>query len=333
MCLDVTDRHNLRTKAKNQRRLVFCFSGLGYHSLSSLCYTTINRAGNERVLGTDPTVCLTLRKEGRVNLATELTGERTSHVRQTVLRLTPFAVVILLLVAWSVASKFSTPMAIPSPWIVFQALSRLLSMGYAGQTFGSDIIQSITRIGIGFLAAVVVGVPIGVLMAKSDFIFQAIDPILQFIRPIPPLAYIPLLVVWFGIGESSKDILIALGTVPIIIINSMAGVRSTPIERIRVAQCLGATPMQQFWFVLLPSALPMIFTGMRVGIGVAWTCLVASEMIAASAGLGWLIQDAGQELQTPIIFIGIVTIGLLGYSMELIIRGVERLLIHWHNEV
>ena len=266
-------------------------------------------------------------------MATELTGERTSHVRQTVLRLTPFAVVVLLLVAWSVASKFSTPMAIPSPWVVFQALNRLLSMGYAGQTFGSDIIQSITRIGIGFLAAVVVGVPVGVLMAKSDFIFQAIDPILQFIRPIPPLAYIPLLVVWFGIGESSKDILIALGTVPIIIINSMSGVRSTPIERIRVAQCLGATSMQQFWFVLLPSALPMIFTGMRVGIGVAWTCLVASEMIAASAGLGWLIQDAGQELQTPIIFIGIVTIGLLGYSMELIIRGVERLLIHWHNEV
>ena len=280
-------------------------------------------------MGMDPTAEPSIVENGTGNLATESTKERASYLRQVALRLTPFAVVLLLLLAWQVASGFSTPMAIPSPGLVFQELQRLLAVGYAGQTFGADVVQSITRIGIGFLAAVIVGVPVGVLMAKSDFIYQAIDPLLQFIRPIPPLAYIPLLVVWFGIGELSKDVLIALGTLPIIIINSVTGVRSTPAGRIRVAQCLGATRMQQFWFVLLPSALPMIFTGMRVGIGVAWTCLVASEMIAASAGLGWLIQDAGQELQTSIIFIGIVAIGLLGYTMELIIRAIERLFVHW----
>lgn len=256
---------------------------------------------------------------------------RTPNLRRLALQATPFAVIVLLLVAWSVMARFSSPMAIPAPWVVLKAFKALWFTGYAGQTFGTDLLLSTMRIGIGFLAAVVIGVPVGVLMARNDFIYQAIDPILQFVRPIPPLAYIPLLVVWFGIGESSKDILIMLGTIPIIIINSVAGVRSTPVERIRVAQCLGATKLQQFWFVILPSALPMIFTGMRVGIGIAWTCLVASEMIAASAGLGWLIQDAGQELQTPIIFIGIVVIGILGYSMELIIRTIEQLLVPWHK--
>ncbi len=280
-------------------------------------------------MGMEPTVSVNMTDGSSASVHGAVV--RGPSLRRILLRATPYAVVILLLALWAVASRFSSPMAIPSPRAVWKELHLLLSVGYAGQTFGTDVVESIARIGTGFLAAVVIGVPVGVMMARSDFVFQAIDPLLQFIRPIPPLAYIPLLVVWFGIGESSKDILIALGTIPIIIINTVAGVRSTPVERIRVAACLGASRLQQFWFVILPSALPMIFTGMRVGIGIAWTCLVASEMIAASAGLGWLIQDAGQELQTSIIFIGIVAIGILGYSMELIIRAIERVLVPWHN--
>ena len=251
--------------------------------------------------------------------------------KKSMLRLTPFAVIALMLVAWSVLSRHMSPIAIPSPQAVLTKLKMLLSIGYAGQSFAADVLISVVRIAIGFLAAVVIGVPVGMLMALSDFVFHAIDPILQFVRPVPPLAYIPLLVVWFGIGESSKVILIMLGTLPVIIINTVAGVRVTPVERVRVAQCLGANRLQTFLYVTLPSALPMVFTGMRVGIGIAWTCLVAAEMIAASAGLGWLIQNAGQELQTAIIFIGIIAIGILGYLMELTIRAVEKVLVPWRN--
>lgn len=222
-------------------------------------------------------------------------------------------------------------MVVPSPWMVLKTLEMLLSVGYAGQPFSMDVWISTVRIVTGFVVAVVIGIPVGMLMASNEFAFQIIDPILQFIRPVPPLAYIPLLVVWFGIGEVSKDILIMLGTIPIIIINTVAGVRATPIERIRVAQCLGASRIQQFWFVIFPSTLPAVFTAMRVANGAAWTCLVAAEMIASSAGLGWLIQNAGQELQIAVIFVGIVAIGVLGYLMELAIRLLERLVIPWKN--
>jgi ABC-type nitrate/sulfonate/bicarbonate transport system permease component len=222
---------------------------------------------------------------------------------------------------------------LPPPQAVVAEIGSLLARGYGGQPFWTDVWVSVARIAAGFLAAVLAGVPIGLLMAANEVVFQAIDPILQFIRPVPPLAYIPLLVVWFGIGEVSKVLLIFLGTVPIILINTISGVRATPRQRIQVAECLGATPFQIFRHVILPSALPEIFTGMRVGIGVAWTCLVAAEIIAATAGLGWLVQEAGQELQVSIIFVGILAIGVLGYAMELVIRGVERLAVPWKGHV
>jgi NitT/TauT family transport system permease protein/taurine transport system permease protein len=124
-------------------------------------------------------------------------------------------------------------------------------------------------------------------------------------------------------------VLILIGTLPVILISTVSGVRSTPPQRIRVAQCLGATPLQLFWHTILPSALPEIFTGMRIGIGIAWTCLVAAEFIAADAGLGYLVQYAGNQLQVGIIFVGILMIGLLGYIMELLIRGLERVVVPW----
>lgn len=222
---------------------------------------------------------------------------------------------------------------LPAPLTVLRQIPALFTTGYGGQTLLTDIWISTARITVGFLAAVVVGVPVGILMASSEFAFQAVDPVLQFVRPVPPLAYIPLLIVWFGIGETSKGLLIFLGTIPVIVINTISGVRATPRQRIQVAQCLGATPLQILRYVILPSALPEVFTGMRVGIGVAWTCLVAAEMIAAYAGLGWLVQEAGNQLQVGIVFISIAAIGLIGYAMELLIRIAERAAVPWKGRV
>ena len=136
---------------------------------------------------------------------------------------------------------------------------------------------------------------------------------------------------WFGIGELPKIILIAVGTLPMVVFSAVAGVRSTPAERVSVARCFGASEWQVFWHVYLPSSLPEIFTGLRVGVGIAWSSLVAAELIASRAGLGWMIEVAGRELRVTYIFIGIVLIGCLGYLMDLCVRITEHLAVPWRG--
>jgi NitT/TauT family transport system permease protein/taurine transport system permease protein len=256
---------------------------------------------------------------------------RTRMNGQGVQRLISALVIIAGVVVWQLVTMFQlvSPLYLPTPVSVLQNLQTLITIGLAQKTLFDDVWISVARVGVGFLAAVAIGVPVGILMGWNDVIFKVIDPFIQFIRPVPPLAYIPLLVVWLGIGEVPKVVLILIGTLPVIIISTVSGVRGTPIQRIRVAQCLGANPLQLFFHTILPSALPEIFTGMRVGIGVAWSCLVAAELIAADAGLGWLVEYAGQNLQVGIIFVGIIAIGLSGYLMELIIRALESLAVPW----
>ena len=245
--------------------------------------------------------------------------------------------IIILLMAlgiWTLCAllHLCTPIALPPPQAVWQAFMVLFTRGYGGHTVWLDIGVSALRVTIGFGGAVVIGVPLGLLMARSTLVFQIIDPFLQFIRPVPPLAYIPLLVVWFGIGELPKIMLILIGTIPVIIIGTIAGVRATPPLRLAVARTLGASEGQIFRHVILPSALPEIFTAARVGIGVAWSCLVAAELIAADQGLGWLVQYAGQALQVAVVIAGIIVIGVLGYAMELIIRLTENRTVPWRGK-
>lgn len=243
------------------------------------------------------------------------------------------SVFLLTLAAWALVCALGLVpvVALPSPAKVGQAFITLFSVGYGGHLVWVDIGVSTLRVAIGFLGAVIIGVPLGLLMASVPAIFRIIDPFLQFIRPVPPLAYIPLLVVWFGIGELPKILLILIGTIPVIIIGTISGVKATPPLRLAVARTLGATQRQIFKQVILPSALPEIFTAARVGIGVAWSCLVAAELIAADQGLGWLVQYAGQALQVAIVIAGIIIIGVLGYAMELLIRMVEARSVPWRG--
>ena len=260
-------------------------------------------------------------------------ASRGERVLRHASRLTTITVLIVTLIAWQVVCDLHVfpAIALPSPLKVWASFVKLVGHGYGGQSLATDIWISSFRVGVGFLGAVVVGVPIGLMMARIDFVFRVVDPFLQFIRPVPPLAYIPLLVVWFGIGELPKILLILIGTIPVVIIGTMSGVKATPHLRISVARTLGASEGQIFRHVILPSALPEIFTAMRVGIGVAWTCLVAAELIAASEGLGWLVQYAGQALQVSIVIVGIIIIGILGYAMEVLIRLCERWAVPWRG--
>lgn len=250
-------------------------------------------------------------------------------------RLSTVFVIIAAIIVWQIAVSLGLfpPIALPSPIKVWDALIFLITQGYGGQSLFDDIWISVLRILVGFAGAVILGVPLGLGMARNAVIFRIVDPFLQFIRPVPPLAYIPLLVVWFGIGELPKILLILAGTLPVIIIGTFSGVKGTPQLRLSVARTLGASESQIFCHVILPSAMPEIFTAMRVGIGIAWTCLVAAELIAADQGLGWLVQYAGQALQVSIVIVGIIIIGILGYGMELLIRIAERRAIPWRGHV
>lgn len=249
-------------------------------------------------------------------------------------QIVPWMVAVTLVLVWAgvAASGIFPKIYVPSPLRVVRDSAALATSGFAGVTLLTDVLASVGRISAGFIAAILVGVPIGFWMATSEIVFAAIDPMLQFLRPIPPLAYIPIMIIWFGIGELSKVILIFFCTIPIIIISAMSGVRGTQETRLRVARCFGATRWQIFRYVILPSALPEIFTGMRVAIGVAWTCLVAAEMIASQSGLGAMIHTAGNEIRTGVVFVGIIFIGLIGYTMELIIRLIEKRVIPWKGQ-
>ena len=246
---------------------------------------------------------------------------------------TTLLVLVAAVALWSLvsASHIFPPFAVPSPLAVWRAFALTWTHGYLQETMGQDIVASLLRVAIGFVSAVVLGVPIGLAMAESSLVHRVLDPFLQLGRPIPPLAYIPLFVVWFGLGEFPKVLLILVGTLPVIVISTIGGVRSVPPQRYEVARSLGATRRQLFTRVTLPSVLPEVFTGMRVGVGVAWGTLVAAELIAASVGLGWLVEQAANQLQTAIVVAAIIVIGLLGYAMELSIRIIERLVIPWRG--
>ncbi len=248
--------------------------------------------------------------------------------------LVSIGVAVALLLIWEglTASHLLKPVILPSPGHVLRDFVRAVTVGYGGESLLRHTAISSFRVVSGFLAAVIVGVAVGLWMAVNRVVHAAVDPMLQFLRPIPPLAFIPLLIMWFGIGELPKILLIFFCTLPIMILNTVAGVTGVQQTRVRVAQCLGATSAQTFRHVILPSSLPEIFTGMRVGLGIAWTCLVAAEMVSASQGLGWMVLRAGNNLQSGYVFVAIIAIGIVGYLMDLCLRLIERVAIPWRGK-
>ncbi len=159
------------------------------------------------------------------------------------------------------------------------------------------------------------------------------DPPIEFYRPIPPLAYLPLMIIWFGIGELSKVLLIFLSIFAPLALGTRAGVRSAAIEQIHAAYSMGASRWQVLMHVILPAAMPEILTSMRIGIGFGWTTLVAAEMVAATHGLGYMVLTASQFLQTPTVIMGIVIIAVIAYAFDMLMRWLERRLVPWKGRM
>jgi len=249
-------------------------------------------------------------------------------------RLSIATLTVLLLVWWAVtALKLISPLFLPAPQQVLHQLYVIASpQGFMDATLWQHLAASLTRIVIALLAAVIIGVPVGIAMGLNDTVRGILDPLIELYRPVPPLAYLPLMVIWFGIGETSKILLIYLAIFAPVALSAVAGVRSVSQVRVRAAQALGASKWQVLRYVVLPSALPEILTGIRIGLGVGWSTLVAAELIAATRGLGFMVQSAGEFLATDVVIAGISVIALIAFSLELGLRALQRKLTPWHGE-
>jgi NitT/TauT family transport system permease protein len=241
------------------------------------------------------------------------------------------ATVAVLLAAWVVVTGVFTvsPKVLPSPAEMLAQARSLLASGYSGTPLHVHVWASVVRSMLGLVGGVALAVPIGLLMGASRTINAVCMPVFGFFRPIPPIAFIPLMILWFGIGELSKVLLIFAASFNYTVLSSAAGMRSVPEQLVRVGRNLGLTRWQLFTSVMLPAALPHILTGVKTSTAVSWAIVVAAELIAAQEGLGFIIMDAGTFFRVTDVFLGIIIVGLIGLALELGIAGVERRLLHW----
>ncbi|WP_296248278.1 taurine ABC transporter permease TauC [Pseudomonas sp. UBA4194] len=239
----------------------------------------------------------------------------------------------VLLLWWAVtASELIEPLFLPSPAAVLQKGWLLATQGYMDATLWQHLAASLGRIGLALLFAVLLAIPVGIAIGHNRVAQGILDPLIEFYRPIPPLAYLPLIVIWCGIGETSKVLLIYLAIFAPIAIATATGVRTVDPAKLRAAQSLGATRWQLVRHVIVPSALPEILTGIRIGLGVGWSTLVAAELIAATSGLGFMVQSAAQFLVTDVVVLGILVIALIAFALEMGLRALQRHLVPWHGQ-
>jgi taurine transport system permease protein len=264
--------------------------------------------------------------------------ESEHPARRAPLELSLFAIssltVAFLLWSWWAVTYFGLiePLFLPSPQAVANRGWLILNQGYMDSSLWQHLAASLQRIGIGLLAAVLTAIPLGIAIGRYRIARGIFDPLIEFYRPIPPLAYLPLIVIWCGIGELSKVLLIFLAIFAPIAISTATGVRNVDPSKIRAAQSLGASQAQLIRHVILPSALPDILTGIRIGLGVGWSTLVAAELIAATSGLGFMVQSAAQFLVTDVVILGILVIALIAFSLEMGLRALQRKLVPWHGQ-
>lgn len=251
-----------------------------------------------------------------------------SPTRKLIISIAAVAFVVAL---WFAAGHFGmiSRLLLPPPDEVATTASELWSDGYVHVPLWRHIAVSIARALAAFAAAVVTGIPIGLAMGMFPGVGAALDPFVQFLRPLPKLALIPLIIVWFGVGELSKFLLIYLATVLTVIVAAAAAVLNVKRGRIRAAESLGVSKYQLFRYVIFPSALPELFVGVRMAVGIGWTTLIAAEMIAANSGLGWMVINASAYLRTDVVMIGILLLGITGYLLDLLLVAVQRVAVPW----
>lgn len=225
------------------------------------------------------------------------------------------------------------PIWLPPPEAVLSRFIEIARDGYQNITLWENISMSIFRVLAGFLLGCLIGIPLGYAMGLNNWVRGWFDPIVEFMRPIPPLALIPLIIIWFGIWETGKISLLFLAALWIMTIAARAGVSGVSIVKVHAAYSLGASKFQILMRVIVPNSLPEIFTGARVALGICWGTVVAAELVAAEKGAGKMIITASKFQQTDIVIMGIILIGIIGYTIDIVMRKAEVYLVPWKGKV
>lgn len=243
--------------------------------------------------------------------------------------------VMAIFAVWMIVSQMGMidEKIIPGIKSVWEALVSISVDGYKGSTLLQHLGASFFRLFIAFVLAVVTAVPLGLLSGQNEKIRAAFEPIIEFIRPLPPLAYYTVLVLWMGIENESKIALLFLSCFAPIFIACAAAVQKIPASYVNAATTLGASRRQVFWKVVLPYSAPDIFTGIRTAMGHGYSTLVAAEMVAAASGIGWMVLDASNWLRSDVIFAGIIVMGITGILIDKLFRLAEKRLVPWKGNL
>lgn len=242
--------------------------------------------------------------------------------------------IVTLFVAWFVVTHFGwiKPLFLPKPATVFEQFVDYLTGAANDKPLWDHFVASMFRVFSAFVLACLTAIPVGIAMGMSRVARGIFDPPIEFYRPLPPLSYLPLIIIWFGIDEMPKILLIYLACFAPLALAARSGMKSASQEQIHAAYSMGASYWQVIRYVILPSAMPEILVGMRIAIGFGWTTLVAAEMVAAHVGLGQMVLNASNFLRTDIVVMGIIVIGVVAYLFDLLMRKVERMVVPWKGK-
>lgn len=257
--------------------------------------------------------------------------KKLMHKKRIPIRGVSFISISLLLIIWTMSTnlKWIDPIFLPSPQSVWKTFLDLVKEGYKETSLSTHILNSLYRLFLSLVLAFFTAVPLGILCGYSKYILAIFDPIIEFYRPLPPLAYYALLVLWLGIDDKSKVALLFLSAFAPLFIATVSSVQRVPQDRINGALALGSSKQKILIYIILPSCLPDIITGLRTSIGVTYATLVAAEMVAATSGIGWMVLDASKYLRSDIVFVGIILMGGIAILMDGLIRWYQRRQFSW----
>lgn len=239
----------------------------------------------------------------------------------------------LFLLLWQIASMNASPEFLPSPSMVLLEAQRLLENPIGGKSLYSHVGYSLQRVLIAYVWAIVLGLPLGLMMGWSRICEKIVMPIFEVLRPIPPIAWIPIAILWLGVAEGSKIFICFVGSFVIITLNSYTGMRYVDQLLIDAANSFGASRSQQFLNVAVPACLPSIFAGLQNALSMAWMCVLAAELVGAREGVGFIIIQGMDLDKPPMILVGMILIGVIGSFLAAFLRWTEKALCPWRREL